>query len=162
MTLKPGLYKATVRGVPDVTVMVTERNEATSSIRVKSDSGWTFTYHDPDEHITDARPLIVLDLLPTRTIALVRLLSDPLRHDWAGPIADQIEAQTKPPRIPEPGLWGVVEACRAELSDTSRQKFIRTNVNPGWPWVAADGAITNAWKWEHLGDPVLIRDGAES
>jgi hypothetical protein len=68
------------------------------------------------------------------------------------PMADQIEAQTKPPRIPEPGLWSVVEAGAGRIP-------IRRWVHheEGW-WVADTG---DRLRWEDLEDPVLIRDGIE-
>lgn len=54
------------------------------------------------------------------------------------------------PRIPEPGLWGVVEAgCQ----DCTPRKWVRTEEH----WYAADGDL--ARYWNALVDPVLVRDG---
>ena len=64
-----------------------------------------------------------------------------------------IEAQIKPARIPEPTLWGVVEATRL-----------------GWhrgQWVHCDGDVWRSLRddghewvaWTSLVDPTLIREG---
>lgn len=73
-------------------------------------------------------------------------------------IADQIEAQVKPSRIPEPGKWGVVEAYAPEYDQ--RLHFVRHHdfVTDGRHWQSGPGR----YSWDALVDPVLIRDGIES
>ena len=67
-------------------------------------------------------------------------------------LADQVETQTRPPRIPEPGLWGVVEATGATMP---RRRWIHHEEDR---WVCDTGV----WRyWDDLVDPVLIRDGIE-
>ena len=76
-------------------------------------------------------------------------------------IADQIEAQTKPSRIPEPGLWGVVEAqtsAEGQTFFTDRIALFRDDKNLMKPWVCQRGR----YAWADLIDPVLIRQGVES
>jgi hypothetical protein len=67
-----------------------------------------------DKFVTDVRPLVVLDLVnAAQTVKTLRILVNRLGMFQAGVVAelaDQVEAQMKTPRIPEPGLWGVVEA----------------------------------------------------
>jgi hypothetical protein len=140
--LEPGkVYTATVRGETDVVFKADEFG------LVKGSS-------TPSSSVTDARPLIVLDLLPTQVIGLVHLLSNPLRHDWAGPIADQIEAQTKPARIPEPGLWGVVRASLPDDTTVCSWVHIR-----GSRWYTEHHGVA---AWDVLVYPTLERDGIES
>ena len=61
--LSPGLYRATVKGTPDQIVMLTADNDMTDpwvSLRLlKGGDSWRWHTH---EAVTDARPLIVLDL----------------------------------------------------------------------------------------------------
>ena len=104
----------------------------------------------------DVRPLVVLDLddiHPPSLIAMLRADADARHGNIAlHEVADQIEAQTKPPRIPEPGLWGVVEATGATLP---RRRWIHHEEGR---WVCDTGV----WRyWDDLVDPVLIRDGIE-
>jgi hypothetical protein len=68
-------------------------------------------------------------------------------------LADQIEAQAKPPRIPEPGLWGVVEAGTDGLPV---RRWVHHEEDR---WVCDTGERRN---WEALADPTLIREGVES
>jgi hypothetical protein len=64
-------------------------------------------------------------------------------------IADQIEAQTKPPRIPEPSKYGVVIAS----SQGVREEY----VSEGKAWRGLDSG--SFLDWEDLEDPVLVREG---
>lgn len=146
MKLSPGLYKATVRGVPDVTVLLNERNEWRSIVQVKGMIG----HHHND--ITDARPLIVLDTKDSNGTLYHQLVAYLRRGGW-GITADQIEAQTKPARIPEPGLWGVVEASSMDYS--SRRTYLHS-LDGKW------GSVKGFNRWDRLLDPTLIRDGIES
>ena len=142
-TLKSGLWKATVRGVPDVEVLTGHLvgyyldDDVVSAIKV--------------DDITDARLLIVLDLGERQRREYVVEILREARHAWTNAVADQIEAQTTPARIEEPGLWGVVKA--------------------GWPddigapchWMRDEYGWTShggtTLPWERLIEPVLIREG---
>lgn len=164
---KPGtVAKATVRGVPDVTVF--------RVVQIHPDHVYLWavaakiaeTTHFRDEDITDVRPLVVLDLdesqgkdwLPgwlRSNISKVEqgcVSPSPIGKDMAW-LADQIEAQTKPPRIPEPGPWGVVEA------GTSKVPMVRRWVRYGTGWRDAFGGHE---EWDNLLEPVLVREGIDS
>jgi len=114
-----------------------------------------------DDVVTDVRPLVVLDLDSLDTAApdqdetvaqyVVRTLRGPAHGSATrNAIADQIEAQTKPPRIPEPGKYGIV---KASLSGDYRSDW----VNEGKHWVGLDHTIVA--KWDDLVDPALVREG---
>jgi hypothetical protein len=64
-------------------------------------------------------------------------------------LADRVEGKPLP-RIPEPGLWGVVKAHNG---------IARKWVHYGTGWRDAFG---NHAEWDDLIDPVLIREGVES
>lgn len=102
----------------------------------------------------DIRPLVVLDLdglvEPQRLVDSLRHSSLCGSHAIADAIAEQIEAQTKPPRIPEPGLWGVVEATHPLLPT---HRWVHHEKDR---WVADQGTSCG---WDDLRDPVLIREG---
>ena len=108
--LAPGFWKATVRGVPDTIVMLTDADQVDPwvSLLTTTTTAVHWRWHEA-RHITDARPLITLDLEDHGRVNAANL-AQVLREDGYPYLADQIEAQTKPARIPEPGLWGVVEA----------------------------------------------------
>jgi hypothetical protein len=152
--LSPGLYRATVRGVADVTVMVDGDGLAHTADSVK---GWkTHNWRD----LRDARPLIVLGA-PERSTAFnhyPRLIAYLRRGGWEL-TADQIEAQTKPARIPEPGAFGVVEA--GLNGHTLRRNFVRVDgFGEGiWIWIDRIGSSSGRFTWSYLIDPVLIREG---
>ena len=147
---------ATAGGIPEVRVM--RVNGGLYSWRS------TMTAYRDDE-VTDIRPLVVLDLGPgsipaERAVKLLRTVTYPeaefprLRN-W---LADQIEAQTTLPRIPEPGLWGVVEASWDSKHPTTipRAEWMRTKGNE------LRSCISNvAARWDDLVDPVLVRPGVE-
>ena len=85
----------------------------------------------------------------------LRTLLDATRWSF---LADQIEAQSKPPRIPEPGLWGVVEAVGQRDMYEARERLT---------WVRTDGDV---WRndscgygvaWGDLENPTLVRPGIE-
>jgi hypothetical protein len=117
------------------------------------------TYNPATEKVVP-KDAVVLDLDSLDTTApgegetaaqyVVRTLRGPA-HGLATrrAIADQIEAQTKPPRIPEPGLWGVVEAARY----ASTRRWVHHEEER---WISDTGAIL---RWEDLRDPVLVREG---
>jgi hypothetical protein len=100
--------------------------------------GWYFAFD-----VTDVRPLVVLDLSWADSVPV---LIDQLRGAGYVYLADQIEAQTKPPRIPEPGLWGVVE--------DGGEQWVRGL--EGWVRATSQGMHMN---WYDLIDPVLVREG---
>lgn len=81
-----------------------------------------------------------------------------LRH-----VADQIEMQTKSPRIPEPGIWGVVEASTTEHK---RRVFIRDTSGDGASWITPyffpGDSTRRTVGWSELVDPTLIREGVAS
>lgn len=153
---KPGtVAKATVRGQEDVLVM---RDDADNWL-----SGECFRggHVHGDLVVTDVRPLVLLDLekagshLHPNEMArggVVTMLLD-TGSRVARNIADQIEAQTKPPRIPEPGLWGVVEAWTDGIPI---RRWVHHEEDR---WVCDTGERRN---WEALSDPTLVREGVES
>ena len=114
--------------------------------------------------IVDARPLIVLDLDENDARHLVSYLEITVeRHpDQLGTVgravytnvAAQIEAQTKPARIPEPGLWGVVRASLPDDTTVSSWVHIR-----GHRWYTEHHGCA---AWDVLVYPTLERDGVES
>jgi hypothetical protein len=102
--------------------------------------------------IADGRSLIVLaepEGAPSNHYP--RLVAYLRRGGWDF-TADQIEAQTKPVRIPEPGLWGVVEA--------SWDVTVRTVwVHDRFGWASHSGQTV---PWVDLIDPTLVREGVAS
>jgi hypothetical protein len=68
-------------------------------------------------------------------------------------LADQIEAQIKPPRIPEPGLWGVVEASVLLIGERA-PACEWVHHRKGWMNPSGQFAV-----WDGLINPVLVRDG---
>jgi len=103
--------------------------------------------------IADGRSLVVLDLGDRIRREYVLEILRAARHGWTHDIADQIEVQTKPPRIEEPGLWGVVEASfspTTDLDDWTRRR-------QGWHCPAHGFA-----QWDLLINPTLIREGVTS
>jgi hypothetical protein len=142
---------ATVRGVKDQRVM---RDDEGDWHTVKQIGDYGF---HPANEVTDIRPLVVLDLEdPAETVRHLRAAYSP--WDVVDHVADAIEAQTNPPRIPEPGLWGVVTARVDYTNDSpaTRYKFVRTQPQL---WIAERGG---QYEWDDLIDPVLIREGIES
>lgn len=153
---------ATVRGVPNVRVMAGYgtaeprlRWVTTDERLVDSENeGWWFAYQ-----VTDVRPLVVLDpegidTAPQDTIPyLIRALraSD---SDGYGPtlrwLADQIEAQTRPPKPPEPtGLGAVVE-------DIEGERWVRLDSDM-YPWFARGSRDFSAW--EHIDAVRVLSEG---
>jgi hypothetical protein len=101
------------------------------------------------------RPLIVLDM---KGMSPTPILTGFLReqgYDW---LASQIEAQTEPARIPEPGLWGVVEASSKWFDGRREYVRIRPTLGTKGEWHGEHGAA----EWSVLIDPILIREGVES
>ena len=146
--LEPGLYRATVRGVKDVTVMVDGSTQIHTLTLVRDVWGNDYSTHH-EHQVTNARPLIVLNLEGYSAPSFVTRL----RAAGFDTIPDQIEAQTKPARIPEPGLWGVVEAKVAAVYGPCNW------VKDEYGWVSHSGVTV---KWDLLIDPILIRAGVDS
>ena len=146
--LEPGLYRATVRSVPDQIVMVNDDSNGFTINKIGVCGG-----HVPSL-IEDARPLIVLDLGRSSASCFAQVI----REDGYDDLADQIEAQTKPARIPETGLWGVVEATSAPYSNYRTQYVYRGGTaDPTVHWARVmDGDL---FDWDSLVDPTLIREG---
>ena len=72
-------------------------------------------------------------------------------------IENQIKARTtKPARIPEPGLWGVVEAA-VRGGGQIRFTFIKATNDLSNQWVDIEDG--SGFDWADLIDPVLIREG---
>ena len=145
--LEPGLYRATVRGVADQIVMLTDAGDGWTMTEIEGATG-----HDPKD-ITDARPRIVLDT-PEGVANLQhwsRLAAYLRRGGWDF-TADLIESQAKPARIPEPGMWGVVEASSKHGGDGRRIYFHGNHLK----W---ESTQTGTTYWDQLIDPVLIREG---
>jgi hypothetical protein len=100
--------------------------------------------------VTDARPLIVLDL--SVFISDAQLLAD-LRapHVWdLNQIADQIEAQTKPARIPEPGHIGSLVTCAALGSRAVCVWTKYSEVTGTRNWISPGGVRR---EWDELDNP---------
>jgi len=144
--LEPGrLYMAKVEGAPERLLLVEWGGWASDA----SGNVW-----NPD-CITDARPLIVIDLGNDLRREYVLEILRAARHGWTHDVADQIEAQTKPARIPEPGLWGVVYTRLVNAS--TWESWLRHPVDG---WHPIKGGV--ATRWDDLIDPILIREGVES
>ena len=161
-TLKPGLYKATVRGVPDTIVMIDDEGMGHHQENID-------TLHRKHEHsanFTDARPLIVLDLKdPALMIKAMRSVIEASTKAYTAAgfgdtanvleLINQIEAQLpKPPRIEEPGQWGVV------LADDILDHWIHDRVSGDRQWVCLN--TRRRAEWANLINPVQIHDGIES
>lgn len=162
---KPGTVAvATVRGVENVRVMRAMREWWLSATTVGGHQSHC------DESVTDIRPQVLLDLDDYSGEQAVNYLRNLAREsrDFAGNsgrvgklallIADQIEAQTNPKRIPEPGLWGVVVADWDSRSDRGipRAEWIHVM---GGQWQSAISAVRAPWV--DLIDPVLVRKGVD-
>jgi len=149
--LEPGLYRATVRGVPNVMVLIADSGFG-HTIERYDYAGQSFPEHiHGSSKITDACPLIVLDL---SGFISDELLIEHLRGaEWfdTDSLADQVEAQTKPPRIPEPLHWG-------SKVRTARATYVLLDIATlGRRWLDQhDGQL---YKWDALADPVLVREG---
>jgi hypothetical protein len=130
--LEPGLYRATVRGVADQIVMVNDEGNGFTINKIGVCGG-----HVPSL-ITDARPLIVLDLSdPAKTVQRLRAVTT--KWSYADDIADQIEAQTqvRPSEPSDP-------AVRVKVGGNEWAK-----IGP-W-WVCADmGEVPR--QWDYLAD----------
>ena len=157
-TYEPGTVAvATVRGVPNVRVFRLPKVHDFHVYRWQSAVPIGESVSWKDEDVTDVRPLVALDLDdPSEHAAVLREFAPADSLACLSWLADQIEAQTKPSRIPEPGLWGVVEA---KYGDTPVRTFVRER--DGWSSLTNPGRAGVMCDWDRLVDPVLIRDGIE-
>lgn len=95
-----------------------------------------------DEHVTDVRPLVVLDLDGQDVPSLLRHLRGSPGCHFCAPMADQIEEQTRDPKPAEPtGLGAVVEDSRGHW-------WLRKDAcRAGSSWFDADDhAIAQPWR----------------
>lgn len=138
---KPGTVAvATVCGVPNLRVF---RYDHGFELRWQT-TGFT-THNDAD--VTDVRPLVVLDLaeqpFPASGVDkfIENLRSGSIAREW---VADQIEAQTKPPKPTEPlGLGAVVE-------DAEGRRWVRSRLTElqgllGVVWENSQTLSHNHW-----------------
>lgn len=139
MILEPGIYLAT-----DALVHIKERADWTVGAGRET-----------------PRRQIVLDLHPSVAADLAGMMHEfavEATKGWTSElltrVAAMIEAQCKPPLLPEPGQWGVVSA-RA-VDSLNWQSWLR---HPLTGWHPISGGV--ATRWTDLGDPILIRDGLE-
>lgn len=148
----------------------TKKVVALYTIDSRHEAGWRDTTDEwyESREIHSVRPLTVLDLSDPKRAAYVlrQTASRAAGHmspDLVKAIADQIEDQTKPLRIPEPGLYAVVEAgsFRHNIERTSwfhDGKGLDLAFGAGWDWVDGRG---NRAIWSALIAPELIRPGIE-
>jgi hypothetical protein len=160
---EPGtVAEATVRGVKGVRVF--RRYSPDTGIRdwaYNPDPVRGLNYScdsDAGNVVTDIRPLVVLD--PEDYSQIRGLIQG---SSYLGPGAmtrplteaiQQVLRKMAETRIPEPGLWGVVEAGAAREGSPLRGR--RTWVRHSRGWVDTT-ALT--YDWDSLIDPVLIREG---
>jgi hypothetical protein len=161
---KPGtVARATVRGVGDLLVMRTSGTRGGDDIWLSAlhVGGWRSHTH---ADVTDVRPLVVLDLDGIVDPAgALRLIANEdvvnAKRSLLLGLADQIEAQTKPPRIPEPGVWGVVTANTIGANGKAQDHYLWVRTHGGWEAIASTQRVRS---WDDLIDPVLVRKGVES
>lgn len=134
---KPGTVAvATVRGVPNVRVMRRELSDSPYEWQSARSIAAMFAHHDRE--VTDVRPLVVLDLDdPAKYVRALHATFPEASADWDDDdarnlkIADQIEAQTRPPKPAEPtGLGAVVEDAEGGH----------------WVYLAKTRASTRCWR----------------
>jgi len=109
------------------------------------------TYNPATEKVVP-KDAVVLDMGPgVLGWTSIDYLVQALHADGFHMLADQIEAQTKPPRIPEPSLYGVVSS-----EDDRGLTTYFWHSHGGWH--GENGSLV---EWDDLVDPVLVRDGIE-
>jgi hypothetical protein len=154
------VYKAMLDSVQDQIIMGAESCLGIGVVCAKPVRG--FLTHGLDA-VEDARPLILLDLFGMHPSYVVKTLRESVSSEpcWHGTptlqlIANQIEAQTEPAKLEEPGLWGVVTATLAPTDEptTYVRETIRTS---GYGWVDLENGC--AVDWTDLINPTLIRAG---
>ena len=101
--------------------------------------------------LSDVRPLVVLDIGSPRELAKV------LRRDKYDHLADQIEAQTRPPKPEEPtGLGAVVEVAHGVY-----QWARAVRIGNGFaPWFYTDSSGNGGTrKWDDLNVTRVLSEG---
>jgi hypothetical protein len=107
------------------------------------------------------RPLVVLDLTAHEADELASWLDGTDAHMGVCDrvrVARQIRKQTKPPRIPEPGLWGVVS--EGEPGAFEGIRYVRDDAVLEFPWAMIGKG--NRVAWHEIDKPVLVREGVQS
>jgi hypothetical protein len=161
MNLEPGIYKATVRGVPDQIVVWHKDGGCTPEVSVNKPC------LDPED-VTDARPLIVLDALAANdamsaddvfACAIESLRKSPYWSDSG--LADQIEAQTKSPKPVEPQGLGAVVRDNADDHWVRTSPFVTSHRND---WIRAGGTATGGDKrhWDGIDAVEVLSEGVQS
>jgi len=144
--LEPGLYRATVCGIPDTIVTVKPGAYATT---------YSVGRYNEDQHrdITDARPLIVLDLgSPEFAAEIAPQIVACLRREGWGKTADQIAEQTEPAKIEEPPQGKRVEANLLGFPSWNEYLHIGTLDDEHWVRLK-DG---NVYAWDLLTNPEVV------
>lgn len=150
---------ATVRGIEGVRVMRTTGNGGADFIWLTSEVVGGARYH-PADRVTDIRPLVVLDLeRSARSLPLtLRRLADREQAEDSHPgrllgvtadlreLADQIKAQTKPARIPEP-TTPLAEVIASTANWPNGRRRLVLGYEDHW----VDGAA--CYSWDDLIDP---------
>ena len=124
--LAPGTWVATVRGVPNTTIIADDAGDYATITRI---DGW---WSHEDVHIIDARPLIVLDLGTLAPSVVTNVLHD---AGYLG-LADQVEAQTKPRPQPRPTPLALVSLIRGADTAEWGERLLKM-------WLAQDSEATS-------------------
>jgi hypothetical protein len=160
-TYEPGTVAvATVCGVPNVRVMRIAPTAGTVWVSTHRAADGAIRHFEGD--VTEVRPIVVLDL--DDPAAMVRMLRTAVRT--RGPklsaaindLADEIETQIRMPRIPEPGLWGVVNAHTLSLPVKTKWVRMVTGVS-SQQWLNGEAEWVD---WDELINPRLVRPGIEA
>lgn len=124
--------------------------------------------YDPERVKVVPKDAVVLDpnAPPLRSFgdaATLRMYASEIedRHFAAAVVLTAIADQIEPPRIPEPGLWGVVEA-RSSHNQILPSRYVRRydRGNAGFDWVTVHSVeVSRSLRWDDLIDPVLVREG---
>lgn len=111
--------------------------------------------YDLATHKAVPKDAVVLDLRGIAASTVATHLRSGCKCSLMRMVADQIEPP-KPPRIEEPGKYGVVRATGHGLADVEW-------VNEGRFWRSLSGDPSPRTSiWSHLSNPVLVREGVQS
>ena len=150
---------------PGSVAMVTALNRSTPYRAYFTGSTWremdgygAFCVDSP----TSIRPLAVIDPDDRET---VKRIFDMAIERGRGPLAlgDALRDFADPPRIDEPGAWGVVEAACPHSAE--RIEWVHHpdgNWWPAWRYGQQPERTPLPDVWQDLIDPVLVREGVES
>lgn len=117
----------------------------------------TYTYNPATEKVVP-KGVVVLDLAlndvtAERMAEFIVKLYRSHGHPWTDHIADQIEAQVKPPRIPEPTAPGsVVIASQVGEIEGSDRTWVRFRRGPSDAWI---DSLEHVRSWDDLDSPRL-------